>query len=40
MTIPIGRYTQELYLVHKNDVISKEKSGGVVFVPLIGEYGF
>ncbi len=40
MTIPIGKYTQELYLVHKNDVISKEKSGGVVFVPLIGEYGF
>ncbi len=40
MTIPIGEYTQELYLVHKNDVISKEKSGGVVFVPLIGEYGF
>ncbi len=40
MTIPIGRYTQELYLVHKNDVVSKEKSGGVVFVPLIGEYGF
>jgi len=40
MTIPIGKYTQELYLVHKNDVISKKKSGGVVFVPLIGEYGF
>ncbi len=40
MTIPLGRYTQELYLVHKNEVISKKKSGGVVFVPLIGEYGF
>ena len=40
MTIPIGRYAQELYLVHKNDVISNEKKGGVVFVPLIGEYGF
>ena len=40
MTIPIGRYMQELYLVHKNDVISKENRGGVVFVPLIGEYGF
>ena len=40
MTIPLGRYAQELYLVHKNDVISKKKSGGVVFVPLIGEYGF
>lgn len=40
MTIPIGKYTQELYLIHKNDVISNEKKGGVVFVPLIGEYGF
>jgi len=40
MAIPIGDYTQELYLVHKNDVISKEKSGGVIFVPLIGKYGF
>ncbi|MEA1944640.1 MAG: protein-L-isoaspartate O-methyltransferase [Euryarchaeota archaeon] len=40
MVIPVGEYMQELYLVHKNDVISKEKSGGVVFVPLIGKYGF
>ncbi len=40
MTIPVGEDMQELYLVHKNDVISKEKSGGVVFVPLIGKYGF
>ncbi len=40
MTIPVGKYMQELYLVHKNDVISTEKRGGVVFVPLIGEYGF
>ena len=40
MVIPIGESVQDLYLVHKNDVISKEKSGGVVFVPLIGEYGF
>ena len=40
MVIPIGEFMQELYLVHKNDVVSKEKSGGVVFVPLIGEYGF
>ncbi|MEA3281787.1 MAG: protein-L-isoaspartate(D-aspartate) O-methyltransferase [Euryarchaeota archaeon] len=40
MTIPIGKYTQELYLIHKNDVISNEKKGGVVFVPLIGEHGF
>ncbi len=40
MVIPIGDYMQELYLVHKNDVISKEKSGGVIFVPLIGKYGF
>ena len=40
MVIPIGDYMQELYIVHKNDVISKEKSGGVIFVPLIGKYGF
>ncbi len=40
MTIPVGEDMQELYLVHKNDVISKEKSGGVVFVPMIGKYGF
>jgi len=40
MVIPVGDYMQELYLVHKNDVVSTEKSGGVVFVPLIGEYGF
>ncbi|KAF5410506.1 MAG: protein-L-isoaspartate O-methyltransferase [Euryarchaeota archaeon] len=40
MTIPVGEGMQELYLVHKNDVVSKEKSGGVVFVPLIGKYGF
>ena len=40
MVIPVGEYAQELYLVHKNDVISTTKSGGVVFVPLIGEYGF
>jgi len=40
MVIPVGEFVQDLYLVHKNDVISKEKSGGVVFVPLIGEYGF
>ncbi len=40
MTIPVGTDMQELYLVHKNDVVSKEKSGGVIFVPLIGKYGF
>ena len=40
MVIPIGDYMQELYIVRKNDVISKEKSGGVIFVPLIGKYGF
>jgi len=40
MTIPVGEGMQELYLVHKNDVISKENSGGVVFVPMIGKYGF
>ncbi|MBU2617613.1 MAG: protein-L-isoaspartate O-methyltransferase [Euryarchaeota archaeon] len=40
MVIPIGRYFQELYLVEKRDGIIKKGKGGVVFVPLIGKYGF
>jgi len=40
MTIPIGGRVQELYMIRKNEVISKEKIGAVVFVPLIGKYGF
>lgn len=40
MVIPIGRYSQELYLVEKKDNIIKKRSGGVMFVPLMGRYGF
>lgn len=40
MVIPIGRYFQELYLVEKRNGIIKKGKGGVVFVPLIGKYGF
>ncbi|HDM36093.1 MAG TPA: protein-L-isoaspartate O-methyltransferase, partial [Candidatus Syntrophoarchaeum butanivorans] len=41
MVIPIGRYMQELYLVEKReDGIHREIKGDVVFVPLIGKYGF
>ncbi|WP_255334107.1 protein-L-isoaspartate O-methyltransferase [Methanosarcina sp. KYL-1] len=42
MIIPVGDYFQELILVKKDKKgkIKKENRGGVVFVPLIGEYGF
>ena len=40
MVMPVGGFLQELYLIRKNDTVSIEKSIGVVFVPLIGEYGF
>ncbi|HIH36573.1 MAG TPA: protein-L-isoaspartate(D-aspartate) O-methyltransferase [Methanocellales archaeon] len=40
MVIPIGRHFQNLYLVEKRNGITKKESGGVVFVPLIGKYGF
>ncbi|MDD2666166.1 MAG: protein-L-isoaspartate O-methyltransferase [Methanocellales archaeon] len=40
MVIPIGRHIQNLYLVEKRNGIIKKDSGGVVFVPLIGKYGF
>ncbi|RLG34397.1 protein-L-isoaspartate O-methyltransferase [Methanosarcinales archaeon] len=41
MVIPIGRYVQDLHLIEKRaDGISRKIKGGVVFVPLIGEYGF
>jgi protein-L-isoaspartate(D-aspartate) O-methyltransferase len=42
MVIPVGRNSQELILI-KKDIegnICKEKKGGVIFVPLIGKYGF
>ena len=42
MVIPVGNYSQELIRIKKDSEgnIHKEKKGGVVFVPLIGEYGF
>lgn len=40
MVIPVGRYMQELYLVTKSNGVTKEAKGGVVFVPLVGKYGF
>lgn len=40
MVIPIGRHFQELYLVEKINGIMKNEKGGVIFVPLIGKYGF
>jgi protein-L-isoaspartate(D-aspartate) O-methyltransferase len=42
MVIPVGNYSQELVRIKKDSEgkICKEKKGGVVFVPLIGKYGF
>ena len=41
MVIPIGKLRQDLYLIKKQeDKIHQEIKCGVVFVPLIGEYGF
>jgi protein-L-isoaspartate(D-aspartate) O-methyltransferase len=42
MVIPIGSNSQELIRIKKDSEgkIHKEKKGGVVFVPLIGKYGF
>jgi protein-L-isoaspartate(D-aspartate) O-methyltransferase len=42
MVIPVGNYSQELIKITKDSEgnIRKEKKGGVVFVPLIGKYGF
>lgn len=40
MIIPVGKYMQELYLVTRTNGIKKEPKGGVVFVPLLGKYGF
>ncbi|MCL7415299.1 MAG: protein-L-isoaspartate(D-aspartate) O-methyltransferase [ANME-2 cluster archaeon] len=40
MVIPVGKYMQELYLVTRTNGTKKEAKGGVVFVPLLGKYGF
>lgn len=40
MVIPIGKTHQELYLVKKNGEMVMERKMGVIFVPLVGKYGF
>ena len=40
MVIPVGEYMQELYLVTRKICIIREPKGGVIFVPLVGKYGF
>jgi protein-L-isoaspartate(D-aspartate) O-methyltransferase len=42
MIIPVGEYSQYLYIVEKDEYgrIKKTNWGGVRFVQLIGEYGF
>ncbi|MFZ2071281.1 MAG: protein-L-isoaspartate O-methyltransferase [Halobacteriota archaeon] len=40
MVIPIGRYMQKLYLVEKKNGIEKSRECDVIFVPLVGKYGF
>jgi protein-L-isoaspartate(D-aspartate) O-methyltransferase len=41
LVLPEGRYSQKLYLVEKvGGKMKKKYWGDVVFVPLIGEYGF
>jgi len=40
MVIPIGKYQQVLYLVEKKNGVERERKCDVVFVPLLGRYGF
>ncbi len=40
MVIPIGKYRQVLYLVEKRNGVERERKCDVVFVPLLGRYGF
>ena len=43
MAIPIGKLTQHLYIIEKDEkdgTIKRNQKMGVVFVPLIGKYGF
>jgi protein-L-isoaspartate(D-aspartate) O-methyltransferase len=40
MVIPIGKYRQVLYLVKKRNGVERERKCDVVFVPLLGRYGF
>jgi protein-L-isoaspartate O-methyltransferase len=40
MVIPVGEIRQALYLVEKKNGIERERKCDVVFVPLLGRYGF
>ncbi len=40
MVIPIGEYRQTLYVVEKKNGVKRERKCDVVFVPLVGRYGF
>lgn len=40
MVIPVGSYSQDLLVVTKDHDLKVERAMGVIFVPLIGEYGF
>jgi len=40
LIIPIGKYRQVLYLLEKRDGVKRERKADVVFVPLLGKYGF
>jgi len=40
MVIPIGKFRQTLYLVEKRNGVKRERKCDVVFVPLLGRYGF
>jgi protein-L-isoaspartate(D-aspartate) O-methyltransferase len=40
MVIPIGRFQQVLYVLEKKNGIEKTRKCDVVFVPLVGKYGF
>ncbi|MDK2892962.1 protein-L-isoaspartate O-methyltransferase [Methanohalophilus sp.] len=42
MVIPVGKYMQRLLLIRKqlDGSIEERDCGGVIFVPLVGKYGF
>lgn len=40
LAIPVGSHLQELLLITKTNGFETKRCGGVIFVPLIGSYGF
>lgn len=40
LIIPIGKYRQVLYLLEKINGVKRKRKADVVFVPLLGKYGF